>query len=103
MPRERFESSGRWSPTVSRTVGRVFFVDDNARTMEELIGASCHDHPPPSHDGSGFGCEGSVPAAELEGAWALGWRIRVTPTSGPFYWEQGVRSDRANHVAKHFT
>jgi hypothetical protein len=73
----------------SRAAGRVFFVDDNARTPEELIeGESSTTIVRQLNDGTGFRLV-KVPykPADLETRLGrLGWRIAVTPTAGPFFW-----------------
>jgi 2-polyprenyl-3-methyl-5-hydroxy-6-metoxy-1,4-benzoquinol methylase len=92
VPHERFESFWSLVADSLAPAGRVFFVDDNARTREELIegelSTTIHRR---LTDGSGFRLV-KVPyqPADLEERLGrLGWRIRVTPTSGPFYWGAG--------------
>jgi SAM-dependent methyltransferase len=92
VPRERFESF--WSVVADSLApaGRVFFVDDNARTREELIeGESSTTIVRQLNDGTGFRLV-KVPytPADLEARLGrLGWRITVTPASGPFFWGAG--------------
>ena len=78
-----------------RPGGRVLFVDDAYRTDEELIeGASSTTIQRRLRDGTPHRAV-KVPHT-LEGLErelsALGWSIRVYPTSGPFYWGTGGRS-----------
>jgi trans-aconitate methyltransferase len=93
VPLERFESF--WSVVADSLApaGRVFFVDDNARTPEELIeGESSTTIRRRLTDGSRFRLV-KVPyqPAELEERLGrLGWRITVTPISGPFYCGAGI-------------
>ncbi|MBI2567922.1 MAG: class I SAM-dependent methyltransferase [Candidatus Schekmanbacteria bacterium] len=72
--------------------GRVFFVDDAYRTPDELIeGDSSSTIQRRLDDGRAFRLV-KVPhrPADLEHRLRrLGWRITVTPTSGPFYWGAG--------------
>jgi trans-aconitate methyltransferase len=92
VPLERFESF--WSVVADSLApaGRVFFVDDNARTPEELIeGESSTTIVRQLNDGAGFRLV-KVPykPADLEARLGrLGWRIAVTPTAGPFFWGAG--------------
>jgi SAM-dependent methyltransferase len=94
VPLERFESF--WS-LVDRALapgGRVFFADDAYRTPNELIeGESSSTIQRRLNDGSRHRAV-KVPhePADLERRLArLGWRIAVTPTSGPFFWGAGTR------------
>ena len=77
--------------------GRVFFVDDAFRTPEELIeGESSSTIERRLEDGTRYRAV-KVPyrPADLEAQLAaLGWRVRVSQTSGPFYWGAGTRSSR---------
>jgi demethylmenaquinone methyltransferase/2-methoxy-6-polyprenyl-1,4-benzoquinol methylase len=92
VPPDRFESF--WSMVADSLApwGRVFFVDDNARTPEELIeGDSSTTIRRHLADGAGFRLV-KVPyqPAALEQRLArLGWRIRVKPLLGHFYWGAG--------------
>jgi demethylmenaquinone methyltransferase/2-methoxy-6-polyprenyl-1,4-benzoquinol methylase len=92
VPLERFESF--WSMVAGSLApaGRVFFVDDNARTPEELIeGDSSTTIRRYLTDGAG--CRlvkvPYQPAALEERLARLGWRIRVKPLFGPFFWGAG--------------
>ena len=39
-------------------------------------------------------------ADELEARLAdVGWRVKVVPTAGPFYWAQAARPDVGGHAA----
>jgi demethylmenaquinone methyltransferase/2-methoxy-6-polyprenyl-1,4-benzoquinol methylase len=92
VPLDRFESF--WSMVADCHVpaGRVFFVDDNARTPEELIeGDSSSTIRRHLTDGTGFRLVKVPyqPAALEERLARLGWRIRVKPLFGPFFWGAG--------------
>ena len=75
--------------------GRVFFFDDNHRPGTELIeGATSPIVQRRLHDGTAFRVI-KIPyePADLERRLHdLRWNIRVSGTSGPFYWGTGVRS-----------
>jgi SAM-dependent methyltransferase len=95
VPLGRFESF--WS-LVDRALapgGRVFFADDAYRTPNELIeGESSSTIQRRLNDGSRHRAV-KMPhePADLERRLArLGWRIAVTPTSGPFFWGAGSRA-----------
>jgi trans-aconitate methyltransferase len=94
VPRERFESF--WSLVADCLVpaGRVLFVDDGYRTPDELVyGESSEAIRRRLCDGTEHRVV-KVPhtPAELEGLLTrLGWRVTVTPTSGPFFWGAGAR------------
>jgi hypothetical protein len=95
VPLERFESF--WS-LVDRALapgGRVFFADDAYRTPDELVeGVSSSTIQRRLNDGTRHRAV-KVPhePADLERRLArLGWRIAVTPTSGPFFWGAGSRA-----------
>ena len=97
VPPERFDSF--WSLVADSLAegGRVFFADDAYRTPDELV------HGPSSsticrrlEDGTSYQLV-KVPwqAQELEERLGrTGWNIRVTATSGPFYWGAGSRADQ---------
>ena len=92
MPRERFELF--WSVVADSLApaGRVFFVDDNARTPHELIeGESSTTIVRRLNDGTGFRLVKVpyTPAGLEERLGRLGWRITVTPACGPFFWGAG--------------
>jgi 2-polyprenyl-3-methyl-5-hydroxy-6-metoxy-1,4-benzoquinol methylase len=74
--------------------GRVFFFDDNHRTETELIeGANSTVVQRRLNDGTPFRVI-KIPyePAELEQRLrGMQWDIRVTGTSGPFYWGTGGR------------
>jgi SAM-dependent methyltransferase len=93
VPLERFESFWSLVSDCLETDGRVFFVDDGYRTPDELIhGDSSSIIRRRLKDGTPYRAV-KVPhepkrlEERLEG---LGWRVRVTPTSGPFYWGVGT-------------
>jgi trans-aconitate methyltransferase len=95
VPPERFESF--WS-LVDRALepdGRVFFADDGYRTADELIeGASSSTIERRLNDGTRHRIvKVAHEPRDLERRLAaLGWRIAVTQTSGPFYWGSGTRA-----------
>jgi trans-aconitate methyltransferase len=97
VPLDRFESFWSMVADSLTPAGRVFFVDDNARTPQELIeGESSTTIRRRLTDGSGFRLVKVpyTPAALEERLKRLGWRIRVTPLFGPFFWGAGS-ADRA--------
>jgi trans-aconitate methyltransferase len=95
VPLERFESF--WSLVAAALApgGRVFFADDGYRTAEELVeGESSTTIERRLNDGTAHRAV-KVPhePQALERRLArLGWRITVTPTSGPFFWGAGCRA-----------
>jgi demethylmenaquinone methyltransferase/2-methoxy-6-polyprenyl-1,4-benzoquinol methylase len=94
VPLNRFESFWSLVADCLEPSGRVFFVDDNHRTSEELIeGESSSTIRRRVSDGTAYRAV-KVPhrPVELEERLRrLGWRITVTPTSGPFFWGAGAR------------
>ena len=98
VPPERFERFWELLAACLRPGGRVFFIDDTHRTADELLegesgwtvrrcltDGSTHRIVKVAHD-----------AAELERRLAgLGWQVRVTRTSGPFFWGEGTRAQPA--------
>jgi demethylmenaquinone methyltransferase/2-methoxy-6-polyprenyl-1,4-benzoquinol methylase len=95
VPPQRFDSF--WSTVADCLApqGRVFFADDAYRTPDELIeGESSTTIRRRLEDGSGFRVV-KVPhtASGLERRLTeMGWQIKVSQTSGPFYWGSGSRS-----------
>jgi SAM-dependent methyltransferase len=72
--------------------GRVFFVDDAYRTSEELIeGESSSIIQRRTKEGTAFRMvKVAHRPRDLEDLLSqLGWQIKITPTSGPFYWGEG--------------
>jgi len=93
VPFDRFESFWSMVADSLAPAGRVFFVDDNDRTPEELIeGDSATAIRRRLTDGTGFRLVKVpyTPAALEERLERLGWRIRVTPLFGPFFWGAGI-------------
>jgi trans-aconitate methyltransferase len=92
VPLDRFESFWSFVADCLEPAGRVFFVDDNHRTPDELIeGESSSTIRRRAKDGSAYRAV-KVPhrPADLgERLRRLGWSITVTPTSGPFFWGAG--------------
>ncbi|HUC14892.1 MAG TPA: methyltransferase domain-containing protein [Acidimicrobiales bacterium] len=94
VPDDRFESFWNLVDEALEPNGRVFFFDDNHRAGAELVEGV---HSPivqrELNDGTPFRVI-KIPydPAELERRLrALDWDIRVTATSGPFYWGTGGR------------
>jgi demethylmenaquinone methyltransferase/2-methoxy-6-polyprenyl-1,4-benzoquinol methylase len=89
VPLGRFEAFWSLVADCLEPHGRVFFVDDADRTPDELIdGASSSTIRRRLDDGTAYRLV-KVPhqPRELEERLGrLGWRISVTPTSGPLYW-----------------
>jgi demethylmenaquinone methyltransferase/2-methoxy-6-polyprenyl-1,4-benzoquinol methylase len=94
VPLERFEWFWSLVCECLKPEGRVLFVDDAFRTRDELVeGAGSEVVRRRLTDGSAFRAI-KVPhrPEELEQRLAgLGWRIKVTPVSGPFFWGAGRR------------
>jgi len=92
VPLERFASFWSMVADCLRPGGRVFFADDGYRTPEELIeGESSSTILRRLNDGTAHRAV-KVPhrADELEARLAeVGWRVKVVPTAGPFYWGAG--------------
>lgn len=92
VPLERFESFWSLVADCLETEGRVFFIDDGYRTPDELIyGESSSTIRRRLNDGTAHRVV-KVPyePRQLEEWLArLGWRVTVTPTSGPFFWGAG--------------
>jgi demethylmenaquinone methyltransferase/2-methoxy-6-polyprenyl-1,4-benzoquinol methylase len=93
VPLDRFESFWSLVADCLEPTGRVFFVDDNHRTHDELIeGESSSTIRRRLKDGTAYRAV-KVPhrPADLEESIRrLGWSIHVRPTSGPFYWGTGT-------------
>jgi SAM-dependent methyltransferase len=92
VPLERFEHFWSLVADCLEPHGRVFFVDDAYRTPDELIdGASSSTIRRRLDDGTAYRLV-KVPyqPRDLEERLGrLGWRARVTPTSGPLFWGVG--------------
>jgi 2-polyprenyl-3-methyl-5-hydroxy-6-metoxy-1,4-benzoquinol methylase len=92
VPLELFSSFWSLVAACLRPGGRVFFVDDGYRTPEELVeGESSSTIRRRLNDGTAHRAV-KVPhrADELEERLAgVGWIVKVTPTTGPFYWGSG--------------
>ena len=92
---ERFESFWALVDDCLAPGGRFFFADDGYRTPDELIeGDASATIRRRLHDGSTHRAV-KVPhdPEERERRIArLGWRITVTPTSGPFFWREAGRA-----------
>lgn len=94
VPVERFECFWSLVSDCLEADGRVFFVDDAYRTPDELIyGDASSIIRRRLNDGTPYRAV-KVPyepkrlEERLQG---LGWRVTVTPTSGPFFWGLGTR------------
>lgn len=94
VPPERFAAFWSLVADCLRPGGRVFFADDSHRTSSEPVaGPSSATIRRQLGDGTPYRLV-KVPyrPADLEKQLArLGWHIKVTPTSGPFYWGAGSR------------
>jgi demethylmenaquinone methyltransferase/2-methoxy-6-polyprenyl-1,4-benzoquinol methylase len=95
VPPERFASFWSLVAKCLKPDGRVFFVDDGYRTVEELIeGERSSTIQRRLTDGTSYRIL-KVPyrPADLERQLErIGWRIRVHTTSGPFFWGAGRRA-----------
>ncbi len=95
VPLERFTSFWNLVAECLTPDGRVFFVDDAYRTREELVeGETSSTIIRRLNDGTAYRVVKvpHEPAALAERLAAAGWRIAVTPTSGPFFWGAGSRA-----------
>lgn len=93
VPMDRFEEFWSFVATCLEPTGRVFFVDDNYRTADELIeGPSSSTIRRRLKDGSAYrAVKVAHQPAELERQLVrLGWQIQVRSTAGPFYWGAGT-------------
>jgi SAM-dependent methyltransferase len=95
VPLERFASFWAMIADCLNEEGRVFFMDDAYRTPDELVeGPSSATIRRRLADGTSYHIV-KVPhrPQDLEQRLTkLGWRIKVTATSGPFYWGAGTRA-----------
>jgi demethylmenaquinone methyltransferase/2-methoxy-6-polyprenyl-1,4-benzoquinol methylase len=104
VPLDRFDAFWSFVTDCLRPAGRVFFIDDAYRTPDELIeGQSSSTIRRRLNDGTAYRAV-KVPhrPADLEDRLRrLGWQVRVTETSGPCYWGQGMvdRSRRREVLA----
>jgi demethylmenaquinone methyltransferase/2-methoxy-6-polyprenyl-1,4-benzoquinol methylase len=93
VPPERFESFWSLVADCLEPDGRVFFADDAYRTPDELVeGEASSTIRRRLSDGTAFRAV-KVPyrPAELEQRLTrLGWHVRVSSTSGPFFWGTGT-------------
>ena len=96
VPLELFDDFWSLVGDCLRPAGRVFFLDDAWRTEDELFeGETSSVIRRRLSDGRSYRAV-KVPhqPALLEQLLdRAGWRIGVTPTSGPFYWGSGSRRD----------
>jgi SAM-dependent methyltransferase len=93
VPLERFERFWSLVAECLRPGGRVFFVDDAHIAPDEVISGQPGSGVRRRLRDGGEHRIVKVPHApeQLERRLAaLGWRIRVTSTSGPFYWGEGA-------------
>jgi SAM-dependent methyltransferase len=95
VPLERFAAFWRLVSDCLTPGGRVFFADDAYRTPDELVeGPASSTIRRRLRDGTAYRAV-KVPhsVGELEARLAeLGWDIKVSATSGPFYWGAGGRA-----------
>jgi SAM-dependent methyltransferase len=96
VPPERFASFWSLVADCLKPEGRVFFVDDGYRTPDELVeGPSSPAIRRQLNDGTSYRLVKVAhrPADLEEQLKRMGWRIKVSPTTGPFvYWGAGRRS-----------
>jgi 2-polyprenyl-3-methyl-5-hydroxy-6-metoxy-1,4-benzoquinol methylase len=95
VPLERFTSFWDLVADCLAPDGRVFFVDDAYRTREELVeGETSSTIIRRLNDGTAYRVVKvpHEPAVLEERLAAVGWRIAVRPTSGPFFWGAGSRA-----------
>jgi SAM-dependent methyltransferase len=92
VPPERFEPFWSLVADCLKPDGRVFFVDDAYRTPDELVeGTSSTTIRRRLNDGTTYRIV-KIPhrPADLEERLKrIGWQIKVTSTSGPFFWGTG--------------
>ena len=102
VPPDRFEPFWSLVADCLEPAGRVFFVDDNARTPDELIeGKSSSTIRRRVDDGTDYRLV-KVPYRPVdleERLGRLGWRIKVTPASGPFFWGAGTNNPSTGNRA----
>lgn len=95
VPLERFASFWSLVADCLKDDGRVFFADDAHRTPDELVaGPSSSTIQRRLDDGRSYRLV-KVPhhPPDLEERLRrIGWNIKVTATSGPFYWGAGTRA-----------
>ena len=94
VPLEQFDAFWMRIAESVTSEGRVFFVDDNYRTADELIeGEASSTILRRLNNGTSYRIvKVAYSAQDLEGRLGrLGWNVRVTQTSGPFYWGEGRR------------
>lgn len=92
VPLERFASFWSLVADCLKPDGRVFFVDDGYRTPDELVeGESSSTIRRRLNDGSAYrAVKVAHQPCELEERLArMGWLVKVTQTSGPFFWGAG--------------
>lgn len=92
VPAERFASFWSLVADCLQPDGRVFFVDDWHRTEEELIeGEGSAVIQRRLTDGTAYRIVKVPhrPEALERQLDRIGWRIKVQPTGGPFYWGSG--------------
>jgi ubiquinone/menaquinone biosynthesis C-methylase UbiE len=93
VPLDRFEAFWDLVRTCLKPDGRVFFVDDNDRTPEESVyGEASSAVQRRLKDGTAHRVVkiAHQPAELEERLRRLGWRIRITPLWGPFYYGAGT-------------
>jgi demethylmenaquinone methyltransferase/2-methoxy-6-polyprenyl-1,4-benzoquinol methylase len=92
VPLDRFDRFWAMVREALKPGGRVFFVDDNARTPEELVyGEESSVVERRLSDGTAYRAV-KVPhqPADLQARLnRLGWDITVVTSGGPFYWGAG--------------
>ena len=89
VPPERFESFWSLVTECLKDDGRVFFADDAYRTPDELIEGPSSSTIRRRLDDGAFYRLVKVPYQSVdleEQLRGIGWNIKVSATSGPFYW-----------------
>lgn len=93
VPLNRFDRFWEMVRDALNPGGRVFFVDDNARTPEELVyGDKSPVVERRLQDGTAYRAVKvpHQPEALQARLYSLGWDVTVTASSGPFYWGIGA-------------
>ncbi len=93
VPLDRFDRFWAMVRDALKPGGRVFFVDDNARTPEELVhGEESSVIERRLRDGTAYrAVKVAHQPADLEARLRdLGWDVTVQACSGPFFWGAGA-------------
>jgi SAM-dependent methyltransferase len=104
VPPARFESFWSLVAECLKDDGRVFFADDAYRTPDELIEGPSSSTIRRRLDVGAFYRLVKVPYQSVdleEQLRGIGWNIKVSATSGPFYWGSGTRSSQSVGLNSH--